>query len=459
MTSAQELADRLRRKDVSLWPEGSEAPTRLGWLDIHERLLPQCEDVMAWASGIVADRIVLLGMGGSSLGPEVLRSAAGSDRLVVCDTTDPATVAGIPADGSFFLVSSKSGTTLEPKALTAHFSSLVPDRSRWAAVTDPGTVLAEEARADGWSRVFENDPDIGGRYSVLSWFGLVPAALLGIDIAALCRSASEVDVEAAVAFGIRMAEAQQAGRDKLTIKVPEGPFRAFGLWVEQLIAESLGKHGTGIVPVPTVDEESAADREPTTVTVDDVTALGAEFVHWEIATAIAGSCLGIDAFDQPDVESAKVATRDALDHLPLSTDLPEGIDTIEPAALVGWLQGHTGPGDYVTLQAYVPFGQDDALEQARAGLRDALGGMAVTAGYGPRFLHSTGQLHKGGPDSCVAVQLVPDAPTADVPIEGFGYDFGTLIAGQALGDLEALHAKGRRAVRVVVQGGRIGGLA
>jgi transaldolase/glucose-6-phosphate isomerase len=459
MTSAEALADRLRARDATLWPEGSEAPTRLGWLDIHERLLPQCDEVMAWAAGIDAERVVLLGMGGSSLGPEVLRSAIGSTRLIVCDTTDPATVAGIPSEGSFFLVSSKSGTTLEPKALTAHFSSLVPDRSRWAAVTDPGTVLADEARSDGWARVFENDPDIGGRYSVLSWFGLVPAALMGIDIAALCRRACETDVEAAVSFGIRMAEAHQAGRDKLTIRVPEGPFRAFGLWVEQLVAESLGKEGTGIVPVPTVDDEPGPDREHVEVVLAHVLDLGPELVRWEIATAIAGSLLGIDAFDQPDVELAKVKTREALEHLPLPADLPPGVDTIDPAALVPWLQAHTVAGDYVTLQAYVPFGQDEELERARTGIRDALGGTAVTAGYGPRFLHSTGQLHKGGPPGCVAVQLVPPAPTADLPVPGFGYDFGTLIAGQALGDLEALHAKGRRVVRVHVDGGRIGGIA
>jgi len=452
----EDLARRLLAKDSTLWPEGSEAATRLGWVDIAQRLLPECDEVMAWARSIEAERIVLLGMGGSSLGPEVLRSAIGSDRLIVCDTTDPATVASMPAEGSFFLVSSKSGTTLEPRALTAHFTELVPDPSRWAAVTDPATRLSTEATEAGWARVFENDPDIGGRYSVLSWFGLVPAALMGIDIAELCRRAAATDVVEAVSFGIRMAQAQGEGRDKLTIRVPRGPFHAFGLWVEQLVAESLGKHDTGIVPVPTIDDEPGDDRERVSVELSDVADLGSEMYRWEVATAIAGSVLGIDAFDQPDVESAKVATRDALDNLPLAGDLPDGVETIGPPALVAWLQDNTDAGDYVAVQAYVPFGQDEELETLRRSVRDSLGGMAVTAGYGPRFLHSTGQLHKGGPDSCVAVQVVPSGPTGPVAVPGFGYDFATLIAAQALGDLEALRAKGRRAVRVAVDGGRLG---
>jgi hypothetical protein len=456
MSDAADLARRLLARDLTLWPEGSEAATRLGWVDIAERLLPECDEVMAWAKGVEADRIVLLGMGGSSLGPEVLRAAVESDRLVVCDTTDPATIAGVPLEGSFFVVSSKSGSTLEPKALTAYFASLVPDGSRWAGVTDPDTALGQEAEERGWSRVFVNDPDIGGRYSVLSWFGLVPAALLGIDIAAMCRAATEADVERAAGFGVMIADAQMAGRDKLTIRVPDGPYAAFGLWVEQLIAESLGKLGTGIVPVPTNDDEPGDDREQVTVTIGSVEELAAEMYGWEVATAIAGSVLGLDPFDQPDVESAKVATRDALDHLPLPDSLPDGVVEVDAAGLVDWLQGNTAAGDYVALQAYLPFGQDDALDALRRQVRDALGGMAVTAGYGPRFLHSTGQLHKGGPASCVSVQLVPAEPSAPLPVPGFGYDFGTLIAGQALGDLQALRDKGHRAVRVTLPTPSIG---
>ncbi len=456
VASTDDLAERLLGRDVTLWPEGSEAPTRLGWLDSATRLLPACAEVVAWASSLSFDRVVLLGMGGSSLGPEVLRAASQSDRLLVCDTTDPKTVASVPTDGSFFLLSSKSGGTLEPRALFSRFWDLVPDGSRWAAVCDPGTKPVELARSHDFARVFENDPNIGGRYSVLSWFGLVPAALLGLDPGELCRRARSVDVEEAVGLGARWAEAQREGRDKLTILLADGPFRAFGLWAEQLVAESLGKHGTGIVPVPTADTEAGRDREPIEVQLDDVYDLGPEFMRWEIATATAGSLLGVDAFDQPDVEAAKVATVKALDRLPLSGDLPDGVDVASAGGVLSWLERTTRPGDYVAVQAYVPFGQDTALESLRRRIRDGLDGMAVTAGYGPRFLHSTGQLHKGGPDSCVAVQIVPSAPTASVPVPDHDYDFGTLIAAQAVGDLQAMRAVGRRVVRVVVDGGALG---
>jgi len=447
------LAERLLARDASLWPEGSEAPHRLGWLDIAARLLPACAELSAWAGALSFERVVLLGMGGSSLGPEVLRLAAQSERLVVCDTTDPRTVAAVPTEGSFFLLSSKSGGTLEPKVLFSYFWAKVPDGGRWAAVCDPGTASVELARLHDFSRVFVNDPDIGGRYSVLSWFGLVPAALVGLDPAELCRTAGTVDVSEAVGLGIGWAEAQREGRDKLTISIPEGPFHGFGLWAEQLVAESLGKQGTGIVPVPTTGVEAGPDREPVAVQVDDVYDLGREFLRWEIATSIAGSLLGVDAFDQPDVEAAKVATVKALEDLPLPPGLPDGVAVAEPVDLLPWLEHHTGAGDYVALQAYVPFGQDDALEALRRRVRDHLGGAAVTAGYGPRFLHSTGQLHKGGPGSCVAVQIVSSAPTASVPVPGHAYDFGTLIAAQALGDLQALRAAGRRVVRVAVDDG------
>ncbi|MEO5680326.1 MAG: glucose-6-phosphate isomerase [Acidimicrobiales bacterium] len=453
---AEDIAERLLARDATLWPEGSEAPDRLGWLDSPARLLPACAEVAAWAASLSFERVVLLGMGGSSLGPEVLRAACRSDRLVVCDTTDPKTVAAVPTDGSFFLLSSKSGGTLEPRALFSHFWDKVPDGSRWAAVCDPGTKPVELARLHDFARVFENDPNIGGRFSVLSWFGLVPAALLGLDPAELCRRAGTVDVDEAVRLGESWAAAQRAGRDKLTIVLPDGPFRAFGLWAEQLVAESLGKRGTGIVPVPTTEAETGPDREPMVLNLHDVYDLAAQFQRWEIATAVAGSLLNVDAFDQPDVEAAKLATVEALDHLPLPDELPDGVGVAAPDTLLAWLEQQVRPGDYVTLQAYVPFGQDRALEALRRRVRDALGGVAVTAGYGPRFLHSTGQLHKGGPASCVAVQIVPAAPTASLAVPDHDYDFGTLIASQSLGDLHALRAAGRRVVRVAVDGGNLG---
>ena len=439
-----ELLDRLRARDTTLWPDGNVAPTRLGWVDIAERMRPEAADVQAWAASIDAERIVLIGMGGSSLGPEVLRAAAGSDRLIVLDTTDPQTVASVDPRTAFFLVSSKSGGTLEVQALLAHFWSKVPDGSRYAAITDPGTALHDLASERGFSRIFVNDPDIGGRYSVLSYFGLVPAALLGYDVAGLCESAMERDPEEAIGFGLMIAEAARSGQDKLTIHV-EGPWATFGLWAEQLIAESTGKEGKGIIPVPVPSPEPGDDRLNVSMSLRDPVELGGEFYGWQVATAIAGHSLGIDPFDEPNVAEAKKATGDVLSSLPLP-------DTEECSAteLRDWLQANTGEGDYVSLQAYLPYGNDLALESLRQQVRDACGGVAVTAGYGPRFLHSTGQLHKGGPNSVVAVQFVPSKATADVEVPGFGYDFATLIAAQSIGDLRALQAHGRRVVRVRV---------
>ena len=442
--TAREVFDRLRSRDLTLWPEGSVAGDRLGWLDVVERMRDEAADLRAWADSVDAERIVLLGMGGSSLGPEVLRAALGSDRLVVLDTTDPATVVSTPLGGSFFLVSSKSGTTLEVKTLLAHCWDKIPDGSRYAAITDPGTALAELATERGFARTFENPADIGGRYSVLSYFGLVPAALLGYDIAALCESALAVDGEAAAELGIAMGEAARAGRDKVTVVVPE-PFAAFGLWVEQLIAESTGKQGRGCVPVPTTDVEPGDDRHTVALDLEDPLELGAEFYRWEVATAIAGSVLEIDPFDEPNVTESKENTAKVLESLPLPSAPAD-----EPGTVSAWLDRHVRPRDYVSIQAYLPYGQDDALERLRQTVRDGLDGVAVTAGYGPRFLHSTGQLHKGGPDEVVAVQIVPRHPTADVPIPGYPYDFGTLIAAQAIGDFQSLTDHGRRVVRVEV---------
>jgi glucose-6-phosphate isomerase/transaldolase/glucose-6-phosphate isomerase len=383
-------------------------------------------------------------MGGSSLGPEVLRAAVDTDRLIVLDTTDPATVLATPLGDSFFLVSSKSGTTLEVQALLAHCWERIKDGSRYAAITDPGTPLAALAAERGFARIFENPPDIGGRYSVLSYFGLVPAALLGYDVAGLCQAALDVDREAAGDLGIGLGDAGREGRDKVTIVVPER-FAAFGLWVEQLIAESTGKRGTGLVPIPTTDVEDGDDRYLVGLELDDPLELGREFFRWEIATAIAGHIGDIDPFDEPNVTESKENTAKVLESLPL----PEVQDD-DPATVSEWLTRQFRPKDYVSLQAYLPYGQDDALRSLRCTIRDGLGGAPVTVGYGPRFLHSTGQLHKGGPNTGVAVQIVPRKPTAELPIPDFGYDFGTLIAAQSIGDHQSLRAHDRRVLRVAV---------
>ena len=439
-----QVLDRLLARDATLWPEGNVAAKRLGWLDVPRRMREEAADLTSWARTVDAERVVLLGMGGSSLGPEVLRAALGSDRLVVLDTTDPSTIATVEPRDSFFLVSSKSGTTLEVHALFNHFWSKVPDGRRYAAVTDPGTPLADLATERGFARTFLNPADIGGRYSVLSYFGLVPAALIGYDVGGLCDRAATADLEAAVELGVAMGGAARQGRDKVTIVTPE-PFRAFGLWVEQLIAESTGKRGTGCVPVPTTEVETGADRHVVGLEIDDALQLGTEFYRWEVATAVAGHVLGIDPFDEPNVTESKQNTAKVLETLPLPA-----VDGADPATVGDWLAATVRPGDYVSLQAYVPYQQDDALERLRRAVRDGLDGAAVTAGYGPRFLHSTGQLHKGGPPSVVAVQLAPRTPSAELPIPGFDYDFGTLIDAQALGDLQSLRAHDRRVLRVEV---------
>jgi len=436
------LLDRLRAGDTTLWPKGNVAANRLGWLTVVERMRAEADDLQSWAATVEHAKVVLLGMGGSSLGPEVLRSFAGSDRLVVLDTTDPRTIAGVELDEAFFIVSSKSGGTIEVQTLLAHAWSKVPDGSRYAAITDPSTALGDLARERSFARVFENPADIGGRYSVLSYFGLVPAALLGYDVAALCQRAIDVDAEEAVALGDAMAHAAKDGQDKVTIRTAPSS-AAFGLWVEQLVAESTGKQGKGCVPVPTTEAELGDDRFNVSVTIVDALDLGAEFMRWEIATAIAGHVLAIDPFDEPNVTESKENTKQVLADLPI----PEA-ELADPSGTFEWLAATMDDGDYVSIQAYLPFGQDDALESLRGRVRERLGGAAVTAGYGPRFLHSTGQLHKGGANNVVAVQIVPPRPTAKVDIPGFSYDFGTLIAAQAAGDHQSLLDHDRRVLRV-----------
>jgi glucose-6-phosphate isomerase/transaldolase/glucose-6-phosphate isomerase len=452
---AQALLTRLQARDESLWPAGNVSGNRLGWLDVPTRMQSEAIALAEWARTIDQSTVVLLGMGGSSLGPAVLQAAkdAGSHdsrsgssprRLIVCDTTHPATIASLELSDAFVLVSSKSGTTLEPNDLFSHAWSLLPDPSRYAAVTDPGTPLAKLAAERGFARCFENPPDIGGRYSVLSYFGMVPAALIGYDIAELCSRALATDLVEAVALGMTIGEEVRAGRDKLTVVLPDA-YAGFGLWVEQLVAESTGKQGTGCVPVPTTVPEQGADRHVVQLHPGEPVDLAEQFYRFEVAVAICGHVLGIDPFDEPNVAESKQNTNDVLAHLPV----PE-LEAREPSGAFPWLADTFRPGDYVSLQAYLPLGQDQDLETLRRSVRDRLGGGAVTAGYGPRFLHSTGQLHKGGPDSVIAVQIVSRTAGPTVPVPGKPYDFGTLIAAQSVGDHRSLVAHGRRVLRVAV---------
>ena len=440
-----DIAQRLKERDETLWPAGNVSGNRLGWLDSADRMRDSAYEIQSWAKTVTNRQIVLIGMGGSSLGPEVLRAAVDSERLLVLDTTDPATVAAVDHQDAFFLISSKSGGTLEVQALLAHFWELVPDPNRYAAITDPDTGLHRLALERKFSRIFVNQPDIGGRYSVLSYFGMVPAALLGYDVADLCDQAIATDFEEAVELGIQMAEAAQEGRDKVTIVVPAGRYSTFGLWIEQLIAESTGKETKGCIPVPTTEPETGADRFIDRVTFQVPSDLGREFYRWMVATAVAGSILEIDPFSEPNVAESKANTARVLDALPLQAPPTESAgSTIE------WLRGEVKPGDYVSIQAYLPYSYQSELEQLRRFVRDELNGIPVTAGFGPRFLHSTGQLHKGGPNNIVAVQLVPSAPTAEVPVPGQPYDFNTLIQAQSIGDYESLRTHGRRTRRVAV---------
>ena len=351
-------------------------------------------------------------------------------------------MAALPLEDAFVVVSSKSGTTIETNALFSYARSRVGDPARYAVVTDPGTPLETRAGELGIRHVFEAPSDIGGRFSVLSNFGLVPAALMGYDVGELCERALDVDREEAVSLGEDVGAAALAGRDKTTIML-DGPVRSFGLWAEQLIGESTGKQGRGCVPVPTTEDEPGDDRHLVGIKLGEAGELGAEFFRFELAVVIAGHALDVDPFDEPEVAASKANLSRALDALP-----PPALQASSPEDAMALIAAQVHPGDYVALQAYLPYGIDDQLEALRRRVRDAHEDMAVTAGYGPRFLHSTGQLHKGGPDSVVAVQLVRSTPSADVAVPDQPYDFGTLIQAQSVADHEMLVARGRRVIRV-----------
>jgi hypothetical protein len=457
-------------------------------------------------------------MGGSSLAPEVLHKvigvAAGWPRFHMLDSTDPAAVRATettPAK-TLYLLASKSGGTIEPNVLAAYFKQRLIDAgiSRWAdhfvAITDPGTAVDRRARGDNFRDVFNNPADIGGRYSALSFFGMVPAALMGQNLAELIGwglamlAASEPDAAGAmdspaVALGLAMGVAAREGLDKMTLVAPPS-LDAFGLWVEQLIAESTGKKGTGIVPIAneplgepatygtdrlfvrvraqgTADEaqRDAAQRALTALHAPFVeidlpapAALGAEFVRWEIATVVAGALIGIDPFDQPNVQQAKDATNALLTQyksagtLPIGTPertLPNGTTLTLSAAARNSLQATDADavlsllhrGDYFALLAYVAT-RDAALQEALQALRRSVRDRTRAAtmfGYGPRYLHSTGQLHKGGPNSGVYL-LISATPRQDLAIPGETFSFGTLERAQAVGDFASLDAAGRRAL-------------
>ena len=516
---AERLVSRLSDEDASLWssdPEQrAEIADLLGWIRIAERLEPEADAISAWAAETSADidDVVLLGMGGSSLAPEVmaamLPAAAGRPRLTVLDSTDPATVrrvsAAIDLARTLFIVASKSGGTLETATLYATFRAQYAERgipdagSHFIAITDPGTSLAQRAADEGFARTFLNDPRIGGRYSALSYFGLVPAALVGLDIGkVLARSVAygktalgEANLEAnsGVRLGLALGALAQRGRDKLTLALSPTT-RPIGAWIEQLVAESTGKQGLGIVPVdgealglPSdygddrvfvgisvgaeslggLDALAEAGHPVIQLTLSDVHDLGAEFLRWELATAVAGWVLGINPFDQPNVEESKANTARVLEGVANGASALEvrvasatgealrvsGASGMTAAEAVSAFLGETAPGDYVSIHAYLDRtpAHEARLRKIQTSIRDRTK-RATTLGFGPRFLHSTGQLHKGGPNRGVFMQIVGDQ-REDVPIPGEAYGFATLIDAQAEGDLRSLHDKDRRVLRLV----------
>jgi transaldolase/glucose-6-phosphate isomerase len=537
-------AERLFARDTTLWSTDPRVQAaiadRLGWLDAPAHFAGQVAALEGFGEGIRDagfTTAIVAGMGGSSLAPEVLVRTFGSGEgwldLRVLDSTDPAAVAAVVDDldplATLFIVASKSGTTTEPLAFQADAWDRIETalRSRHAprnehagelmiAITDPGKSVEAIPHHDELRETFLNPPDIGGRYAALSYVGLVPASLIGLDLDSLLASAAtmlaacqepEPKANPGISLGLALGVLAKAGRDKVTF-LPDPELATFGAWAEQLIAESTGKRGVGIVPVdgepagspvlygpdrvivrltlagssgPEVtdadalaDALEAAGHPVVRIRVADPIDLGAEFIRWEVATAIAGAVLGIDPFDQPNVEEAKERTRallerhgdgrdrratDAAAATPIATsegvalfgDAPLRLSAGGDHTLAGELRRHLArrrPNAYLSIQAFIAPtpARDEAFARIRALLRERTG-CATTAGYGPRFLHSTGQLHKGGAPIGWFIQLTSDHP-ADRPIPGWPYTFGQLIDAQAQGDFEAIESHDLPIVRV-----------
>ncbi|MGI4881386.1 MAG: bifunctional transaldolase/phosoglucose isomerase, partial [Janthinobacterium lividum] len=522
---------RLWHGDATLWTGHDEAKW-LGWLAAGkgEQVDVDALEALGRDARGYADA-VLLGMGGSSLGPEVLahmfEPRAGCPRLHVLDTTDPGQIgtvaAAIDPARTLFIVASKSGSTLEPEILRAYFFDLV-ERAvgsgnagrQFIAVTDPGSKLEKTAKADGYAHVFSGDPEIGGRYSVLSAFGMVPAAIIGLDVRAFydatkamvfaCGPDAPPQANPGLQLGAIMGEALKAGRDKLTF-LPSAGLAALGPWLEQLIAESTGKLGTGIVPV---DGEPIGDPSPygtdrlfvhlhlegdsddalearlsaltdagqplVRITVAKRELVGQEFFRWEVATAFAGAIIGVDPFDQPDVEDAKIATRQLVDAFEATGTLAKSTPLFEDADFAVFTSGDATfaatdlktvlalhfaklqPGDYAGFLAYIE--RNDAntshLTRLRTSVRNAKA-VATVVGFGPRFLHSTGQAYKGGPASGVFLVVTGDH-AADLTPPGHRASFGTVELAQAIGDTAVLDQRGQRTLRVHLKGDAAAGL-
>lgn len=524
--TGEEIARRLWRKDGTVWvPDPVEAAgtcdltDRMSWLTMPEVMLNELENLQEFSREIRDagfSRVVLLGMGGSSLAPEVFMRTFGNrpgfSPLTVLDSTHPASVQrvlqSVDVAKTLFIVSSKSGGTIETLSFYKFFFEAVKcERDdpglNFVAITDPGSALEILAREKNFRRVFFSPPEVGGRYSALTYFGMVPAALIGVDVKTIldrasimahaCSSDVPVDENPGLTLGAAMGELALAGRDKITFFASPG-ISSFGAWVEQLIAESTGKRGTGIFPVTgekpgalnvyakdrffvylqlAGDENERLDQmvndlekkgHPVArIHLDEKLDMGAEFFRWEMATAAAGAVLEINPFDQPDVEAAKIKARELMAAYRETGVLPSDDPVLVDHTMQ--LYGGTGSGsskaaghladflhqrregDYVAIMAYIPSSpqMDELLDEIRICLRDQLH-IATTVGYGPRFLHSTGQLHKGGRNKGLFIQIT-HTPESDCVIPGEPYSFGTLIAAQALGDYQALQERKRRLIR------------
>jgi transaldolase/glucose-6-phosphate isomerase len=525
-----EGTQRLFARDAKLWTGADEAKW-LGWLDavdVAKANLPKLEAFQREVGGLGYSHVLLMGMGGSSLAPEVLAKTYGLQKgfpeLLVLDSTDPAQVRSferrIDPERTLFIVASKSGSTLEPNIFLAYFLDLVKKRlgekagERFVAITDPNSKLQAVAEREKFRAIFAGEPTIGGRYSALSNFGLVPAAAMGIDLKGLIASAEKMlgAVRPGVAAknnpGILLGTvlgvaATKLGRDKVTF-FTQDPFGDLGAWLEQLIAESTGKHGKAIIPVdrewpsdpstygddrvfvhirsahavnPTDDLEVAelarAGHPVIRIVMNGPHDLGAEFFRWEIATAVAGVHLGINPFDQPDVEAAKIEARKLTDAYERDGRLPEDKPFCEEGGLslftdgknlselnervasdklfASYLRAHIErlhPRDYFAITAYVPMtrANEESLQAIRHLVRNDAK-VATCLGFGPRFLHSTGQAYKGGPNSGVFLQITCDAPEP-VQVPGAKYTFGVVKSAQAAGDFQVLCQRGRRVLRV-----------
>jgi glucose-6-phosphate isomerase len=522
--AAGRVLERIRRKDHTLWkPEPKEIADRLGWLDSPRVMQGRLAEIASVVEGVRADGFnfaLLLGMGGSSLAPEVFRKVFGAADgfldLAVLDSTDPGAVLAraerLDLKRTLFIVSTKSGGTVETFSFMRYFYNLVAETlgaeeagRHFLAITDPGSALADIARSHHFRQAFLNDPEIGGRYSALSCFGLVPAALLGMDVgllleravaAAECEFDSNKQEMNGVLLGALLGEFAAQGRDKLTFLFSPR-LAAFGDWVEQLLAESLGKEGEGILPV--VGEEfgppsvyggdrlfcsirlagddagegplkalAEAGHPVIDLKLADPYDLGGQCFFWEIATAVAGWRLAINPFDQPDVEAAKVLARKMIAEyrekgaMPLEIPVMTGpglsvygdLNTRKPEEILAAFLGQANPGAYAALHAYLTPspGMDEVLQRLRMRIRDRFH-LVATVGYGPRFLHSTGQLHKGDAGCGLFIQFTADDPRdAQIPDEmgrpESALTFGVLKQAQVFGDRQGLINAGRRVIRI-----------